>query len=146
MKPITLGEVEQIAHVLAKRLMSWDEPIPDFGTRRPNILEGTLLAPMQTFGKKPLYKGVVPKAAILFYLIIKDHPFINGNKRIAVTTLLVFLDKNGYWLRVDPVELYNFAKWVAASNPKLKRDTVRATETFLKAYIEKSRQMPLFPR
>lgn len=138
MKQLTLGEVEATSHALAKRLMSWDEPIPAFATRRPNILEGILIAPMQSFAKKPLYPGMVSKASILFYLMIKDHPFINGNKRIAVTTLLVFLDKNDYWITVDPVELYNFAKWVAESNPKLKAETVKAVETFIKTYLVKS--------
>ena len=38
-KPITVAEVEHIAFVLAKELMSWDEPIPDFHTRFPNKLE-----------------------------------------------------------------------------------------------------------
>lgn len=134
-KPLSIAEVEYIAFRLARELMTYNEPIPDFTSRYPNILESCLLTPFQTFGRKPFYKGIVGKAATLFYLMIKNHPFQNGNKRIAMTTLLVFLHKNKKWLKVDNKELYNFAVWVAESNPKLKKDTVQATETFLNVYL-----------
>lgn len=136
MKNITITEVEYVAHTLARELMRWDEPIPDFESRFPHMLESCLRVPFQTFGGKILYKGLSEKAAILFYLMVKNHPFQNGNKRIAMTTLFYFLYKNRKWLRVDNQELYNFAKWVAESNPKLKAETVAAIKKFLGAYIE----------
>ncbi len=71
----------------------------------------------------------------LFYLLIKNHPFENGNKRIAVTTLLYFLYKNKKWLRVNNYQLYNFAKWVAESDAILKNETVAAIEKFIHSYI-----------
>ncbi len=117
--------------------MTWHEPIPDFGTRYPDILERCLVAPFQTFSQKRLYKGLLPKAAILFYLMIKNHPFQNGNKRIAVATLFYFLYKNKKWLKIDNQELYNFAKWVAESNAKLNNETVQAIEKFIKTYLIK---------
>ena len=135
MKILTVAEVEYIAHRLARELMTWDEPIPDFGSRFPNVLESCLRTPFQTFGGRKLYKGLLGKAATLFYLMIKNHPFQNGNKRIAMTALFYFLMKNGRWLRVDEKELYNFAKWVAESNSKLKEETTRAIEKFLKTYL-----------
>ncbi len=137
MKLLTIGEVEYVAYALAKETMTWDEPIPEFGSRFPNILESCLIVPFQGFGGKPAYKGLVGKAAILFYLLVKNHLFQNGNKRIAMTALLYFLYKNKKWLKVDNQEFYNFAKWVAASNPKLKKETVAAVEKFLKTYIVK---------
>jgi death-on-curing family protein len=135
LKKINIAEVEFLAHNLARQTMSWNEPIPDFGSRHPNILESCIAAPFQTFGGKKLYHGLIDKAAILFYLMIKNHPFENGNKRIAMTTLFVFLYKNKKWLRVDNQELYNFAVWVAQSNPKLKDETVAAIEKFVKTYM-----------
>lgn len=135
MKRITISEVEYLAHHLAKIMMSWNEPIPDFGLRFPNILESCLAGPFYTFAKKSLYHGLVQKSAMLFYLMIKNHPFQNGNKRIAMTTLFVFLHKNKKWLKVDNQELYNFAKWVAESNSKLKDETVKAAEKFIKSYL-----------
>lgn len=135
LKSLTIIDVEYVAHRLAKETMSWSEPIPDFSTRYTNQLERCIEAPFQSFGGKQLYPGLMKKSAILFYLMIKNHPFQNGNKRLAMTTLLIFLILNKKWIKVDNQELYNFAKWVAESNAKLKDDTVRAIETFLNNFI-----------
>ncbi len=130
-KELKIREVEYIAFRLAKEMMTWDEPIPEFGTRFPNILESCLETPFQTF-EKPLYSGLAVKAAILFYLMVKNHPFENGNKRIAVMTLLIFLLKNGKWLDVSNDALYRIAVAVAGSSPKSK-DTYLAS---LKKFVE----------
>ncbi|MDO8536815.1 MAG: type II toxin-antitoxin system death-on-curing family toxin [bacterium] len=135
MKTINIAEVEYVAYALAKALMSGSEPIPEFGSRFPNILESCIVAPFQGFGGRQAYAGLIGKAAALFYLLVKNHPFQNGNKRIAMTTLLYFLYKNRKWLKVDNQELYNFAKWVAASNPKLRKETVTAVEKFISTYM-----------
>jgi len=134
-KPITIKELENIAFVLAKELLAFNEPIPDFNTRFPNILESCLATPFQKFGKIDLYKGLVAKAAILFYLMIKNHPFQNGNKRIAMTTLFYFLYKNKKWLKADNQELYNFAIWVAQSPSVLKNEVVKAIEKFISKHL-----------
>lgn len=132
---VTIAEVEQIAYDLAKELMSWNGPILKFDTRFPGVLESSLTIPFQKFGDKFLYKTFLDRAAILFYLMIKNHPFRNGNKRIAMTTLFYFLHKNERWMKVDNQELYNFARWVADSNAKLKDAAIEGIKTFLKAYI-----------
>jgi len=134
-KTITVKEVEYIAFRLAKELLSFNEPTPDFSTRFPNILESCLSVPFQIFGGKSLYPTLASKAAILFYLMIKNHPFQNGNKRIAMTTLFVFLYKNKKWLKVDTQELYNFTVWVASSPPSVKDQTVKAIEKFLRDHL-----------
>lgn len=134
-KKVNITDVEYIAHRLARETIAWSEPIPDFSTRYTNALERCIETPFQSFGGKQLYPGLLKKSSILFYLMVKNHPFQNGNKRIAMTTLLYFLFQNKKWLKVDNQELYNFARWVAESNSKLKEDTVAAVETFLKSYI-----------
>lgn len=134
-KQISIVEIEYLAYKLAKEHMTFNEPIPDFTSRFPNVLESCVLVPFQKFGGKTMYKGLIEKAAILFYLMIKNHPFQNGNKRIAMTTLFVFLYKNKKWLKVDTKELYNFAVWVAGSPPKLKKETVEAIQHFLNSYL-----------
>jgi death-on-curing family protein len=131
-KVITLAEVEYLAFRLAKEHLSFDEPIPDFSTRFPNILESCVLTPFQTFSGKALYPSLAAKAAMLFYLMIKNHPFRNGNKRIAITTLLTFLHSNGKWLEADTQELYNFTVWVAMSPPQFKDQVVAAAEKFIR--------------
>ena len=137
MKTITLKEVEYIAFKLAREELSFDEPIPDFSSRFPHILESCLAVPFQRFSGKSLYPTLVCKAAMLFYLLIKNHPFQNGNKRIAMTSLFVFLYRNGKWLQVDTQELYNFTVWVAQSPRTVKDETVKAAEKFLKKHLVK---------
>ena len=132
---LTVKEVEQVAFKLAKQKMIGNEPIPDFKTRFPNILESCLLVPFQQFDKKPLYKGLTGKASILLYLMIKNHPFQNGNKRIAMTTLLYFLYKNKKWLEVDAKHLYRFTVWVAESPAEVKKSVIEAVEKFIKTYL-----------
>ena len=135
MRILSVADVEYIAYDLAKKLMTHDEPIPDFVTRFPNVLERCLIQPFQRFDGKDLYQGLIKKTAILFYLMIKNHPFQNGNKRIAVSTTLFFLVDNDKWLKISNQELYNFAKWVAESNANLKDATVNAVEKFISLYI-----------
>jgi len=134
-KQLSLAEIEYVAFKLAKAHLSYNEPIPDFTTRYPNLLESCIAVPFYAFRRKVVYKGLLEKAAILFYLMIKNHPFQNGNKRIAMTTLMVFLYENGKWLNVDTKEFYNFTVWVAASNPKVKDATVAAVNKFLENYM-----------
>jgi death on curing protein len=134
---LSIKEIEHLAFRLARENMSFDEPIPEFSTRFPNILESCLETPFQKFNKKQLYKGLAEKAAVLFYLLIKNHPFKNGNKRIAMTTLMAFLFKNGKWIKVDNTELYNFAMWVAQSPRGAKEETIAATSKFINSHLEK---------
>lgn len=138
MKIITVQEVEFLAFRLARELMSFDEPIPNFSTRFPNKLESCLVTPFMKFSGKSLYPSLTSKASILFYLMIKNHPFQNGNKRIALTTLLMFLMvKHHKWLISDERELYNFTVWVAQSPADLKDEVVMGIEKFIKSRLVK---------
>ncbi len=135
MNIITIEEVEYIAFSLAQEHMFFNEPIPDFTTRYPHILESCLAVPFQRFSRKALYPSMISKASILLYLMIKNHPFQNGNKRIAITMLFVFLHKNNKWLVLDPKELYNFTVWIAQSPSKLKDSVVAGIEQFIRTYL-----------
>lgn len=135
MRIITLAEVEYLAFRLAREHLSFDEPIPDFSTRFPNILESCVLTPFQRFGGRYLYPSLATKAAILFYLMIKNHPFQNGNKRIAITTLLTFLFSNNKWLQVDTQSFCNFTVWVASSPAEYKEQVVAAIERFVRDHL-----------
>ncbi len=128
---LSIEEVEYVTHTLTKETMEWNEPIPDFTTRLPGRLESCLHTPFMTFGRRVAYKGLQGKAAILFYLMVKNHPFQNGNKRIAATTLLYFLYKNEKWLKIDNQRLYNFAKFVAESDPQIKDSMVMGIKEFI---------------
>ena len=132
---LTLAEVEYIAFALAKGKLSFEEPIPPFATRYPNILESCLATPFQRFYGITAYRSLSAKSGILFYLLIKNHPFQNGNKRIAVTTLLVFLHKHKKWLNTTLEELYRITKWVAESDPKNKDFVLMAIEAYIRKRI-----------
>lgn len=131
----TLIEIEYVAHRLAQELMEYNEPIPPFETRYPEKLESCLNTPFQTFERKSLYKNIEQKASMLFYLMIKNHPFQNGNKRVAVTTLLYFLHENGRWLTVGNNDLYEFAKKIAASDSGRKDQILGEILDFIKKYM-----------
>ncbi len=133
---VTVKEVEHITFKMAQELLLFNEPIPDFSTRSPNILESCLATPFQTFGGKFLYPRFLTRGSMLFYVMIKNHPFDNGNKRIAITTLLAFLFANNKWLIADIRELYNFTVWIAQSPAQFKDEAVKAIEKFLKRHMK----------
>lgn len=66
MKIISIADVKFIAFRLAKEYMTFNEPIPDFTTRFPNILESCVVTPFQMFNQKPLYKGLTGKSSNAF--------------------------------------------------------------------------------
>jgi len=65
-----------------------------FGAEKDNSFKSALATIYQTFGGEDLYPSVQEKAANLLYLIIKNHPFNDGNKRIAATMFVYFLSRN----------------------------------------------------
>ena len=134
-KSITVPEVEYTAFKMAEKFMTWDEPIPEFGSRFPGILESCLATPFGTFGRKDLYRGLSGKGSILFYLLIKNHPFRNGNKRIAIMCLFYFLHKNNKWIYISNHRLYRFAKYVASSKPQKREPIIKHIQDFLESNV-----------
>ena len=135
MRRIEVSEIKEIAFMLAKKWLAFDEPIPDFTKRYPNVLESCLDAPFQTFDGKDLYPTAIKKISMLFYLIIKNHPFQNGNKRIAVMVLLYALSLEGKWIEVAPGRLYEFAVIAAESSPKNKQTILFFIESFIEKHL-----------
>jgi len=64
------------------------------GLRDMGLLESAVQGCAQTFGGEDIYPTVIEKAARMAYTICKNHPFIDGNKRVAVTAMLVILRMN----------------------------------------------------
>ena len=75
------------------------------GVRDDGLLESALNAPFATFGGQYLYPSVQAKAAQLGFGIVKNHPMIDGNKRLGSHVMLVFLVLNGYELSYTQTEL-----------------------------------------
>jgi len=72
-----------------------------FGKEKDGSLAGSLNAVMQTFEGKDVYPGLEEKAAHLLYFLVKNHSFVDGNKRIAAALFLWFMEKNSLLLRED---------------------------------------------
>jgi prophage maintenance system killer protein len=72
-----------------------------FGREKDQSLGGSLGAVMQSFAGKDLYPSREEKAAHLLYFLVKNHPFVDGNKRIAAALFLWFMEKNGILYRTD---------------------------------------------
>ena len=79
--------------------------IRDYGgtgeVRDEGMLEAALCTPFQTFGGMDLYPGVIEKAVAIGFGMIKNHPFLDGNKRIGTHLMLLFLELNGVELTYD---------------------------------------------
>lgn len=86
--------------ILKSELLSRNEATDLFGQERDQQLSAILGNIMQTFESEELYPGLEEKAAHLLYFIVKDHPFIDGNKRIGAFLFLLFLSENGALKRV----------------------------------------------
>ena len=132
--PLSLGEVEYIAYTLALDWFDQDEPIPEFSTRYPDKLESCLQQPFTSFQGLDPYPTLSDKSAILFYLLTKNHPFLNGNKRLAVTIMLNFVAKNGKWIDASPIALYKIAILVAESKPIEKDEVIEGLTRFLREH------------
>jgi prophage maintenance system killer protein len=72
-----------------------------FGREKDQSLAGSLGAVMQSFDGKDLYPSREEKAANLLYFLVKNHSFVDGNKRIAAALFLWFLEKNSILYRTD---------------------------------------------
>lgn len=72
-----------------------------FGREKDGSLQGSLAAVMQSFGGADVYPSKEEKAAHLLYFLVKNHSFVDGNKRIAAMLFLWFLEKNALMFRED---------------------------------------------
>lgn len=124
---ITEDEAKKAIGQLRKSLVERKEASDLFGHERERgTLKGILVGIGQTFGGSELYPSVEEKAAHLLYFLIKDHPFVDGNKRIASLLFIWFLEKNNHLStpegsrKLNDNALVALTLLVAESNPKHK--------------------------
>lgn len=106
-------------------LMAKHEASILFGQERDNSLIRILNSIEQTFDGQPLYKTVDVRAAHLLYFLIKDHPFIDGNKRIGCFILLLYLKLEKIPVKLNEQGLVALALLVAESAPKQKEIMIK---------------------
>ncbi len=103
------------------------------GIRDENLLISAVMqAQLELFGSL-VYPEIYQVAAIYAFHIIKNHPFVDGNKRTGIAVALTFLDLNTHRLDVSSAELYKFTMDIAAS--KMTKDDVIA---YFKKYLVKN--------
>lgn len=97
----TYEEAMEAIHLLQEKFGSSDL----FGNEKDQSFKSSINTIYQTFGGEELYPSVEEKAAMLFYLVVKNHSFSDGNKRIAAFLFLWFLEKNGILYKSDGSKL-----------------------------------------
>ena len=107
-----------------------------FGVEKDDSFKGALGNIYQSFGGQDVYPGVQEKAANLLYFVVKNHSFLDGNKRIAATMFLYFLDRNGALFtngekRIDDSTLVAVTIMIAESKPEEKEAMVALVMNFL---------------
>lgn len=107
-----------------------------FGTEKDDSFRSSISVINQSFGGQDLYPSIQEKAANLLYLIIKNHSFLDGNKRIGCSLFLYYLDRNGLLFRgldkrIADSTLVAVALMIAESRPEEKESMVSLVMNFL---------------
>lgn len=107
-----------------------------FGLEKDESFRSSISVINQSFGGQDLYPSVQEKAANLLYLIIKNHSFLDGNKRIGCSLFLYYLDRNGLLFRgldkrIADSTLVAVALMIAESRPEEKESMVSLVMNFL---------------
>ena len=119
-------EAKEEIEKLKTNLIAKKEATNLFGLERENSFKGIIRNVYQTFGGEDLLPNIEEKASNLFYYIVKDHPFTDGNKRIGAFMFVLFLSKNNYLydnsgeLKINSNTLIALALLIAESNPSEK--------------------------
>jgi prophage maintenance system killer protein len=108
-----------------RELMARQEATPLFGNPRGDALEGILGSIEQTMFGEALYRSREEKAANLLYLVIKDHPFSDGNKRIGSLLFMLYLRQEDITHSLNPSALTALALLIAESAPASKDLMIR---------------------
>ena len=116
--------------------LKFNEKSEIFGVERDNGLESIINNIYQSFGGQDVYKSIEEKSANFLYLIVKNHVFIDGNKRIAATLFIYFLNFYDILYKdnkqiIDNNTLTALTLLIAESNPKEKEIIIDLVMNFL---------------
>lgn len=126
MKYVTPQQVLAIHDQMVKRFGG------SSGIRDVGLVESAVARPMATFDGVDLYNNIFDKAAALLQSLLKNHPFVDGNKRTALSSAGIFLKMNGYILKNYHEEEIEFG--VNVDNKHLSIEDISA---WLKNHSEK---------
>jgi death on curing protein len=113
--------IEEVVHFHRKII---DRTGGSNGTRDLGLVESALNKALQTFDGQDLYKEIETKISVITYALIKNHGFIDGNKRIGVAVMLLLLRLNQINIRYSQDELVSLGLEVA--DGKLKEEDIQS--------------------
>jgi len=128
-KPLSMLDYDEAIKEISKLkqfLIAKKEASKLFGLEKDNSFKGIIKSIYQSFDGIDLLPTIEEKAANLLYYIVKDHPFIDGNKRIGAYLFIIFLNKNNYLydtsynLKINQNTLVTLTLLIALSNRKEK--------------------------
>lgn len=114
MKKLTREQVIETHSLLISKTGGID------GLRDEGLLESALNSPFQTFAGEDLYPTLQSKAAQLGFTLVNNHPFIDGNKRIGLLVMMIFLEVNGIILSCEDADIIEVGLSLAAGKMNLK--------------------------
>jgi len=120
---IEYGDAVKAIEELKRQLVKKKDASSLFGKQKDKSFEGILKTVVQTFDNDYLYPSIEEQAAHLLYFVIKNHPFVDGNKRIGAFLFVWFLEKNKHRfkrsgeIKINDNALVALALLVAQSNP-----------------------------
>ena len=115
MRHLTPQNVIQIHHELI------DETGGLHGIRDVRLIESAVERPKASFASKDLYPNILLKAAALAHSLLLNHPFLDGNKRTAVTVMIEFLILNSKSFSAEQKGVVEFALWVENQKPSVEQ-------------------------
>lgn len=107
---------QQVLYIHARLI---DTTGGEHGLRDLGLLESAVARPKATFDNKDLYPDIFLKSAALMDSLAHNHPFVDGNKRTAITAAALFLQQNGRLLQTSNQELEQFTMHVINNHPDL---------------------------
>lgn len=119
--------------VLLLHSMAIDESGGSHGLRDLGLLESAVARPQSSFGGEDLYPNIFLKAAALIHGLLRNHAFIDGNKRTSMYSAMTFLELNGYKFDAKQKEVVDFALKV-----ENERTSVAEISKWLKEHVKKS--------
>ncbi|GGC37066.1 death-on-curing protein [Parapedobacter defluvii] len=121
-RPAVYPEMDDYQQVIDTMKADFESAV--FGKQKDGSFQSAIAQIAKGFGDEDFYPSIEEKAATLLYLIVKNHGFVDGNKRIAATCFLLFLEKNGLLYTKDGQTiisneaLASLTLFIAASKPE----------------------------
>lgn len=111
-----------VADVLLLHFLAIEKSGGSHGIRDLGLIESAVARPRATFGGEDLYKSLYDKLAVLCHSLIKNHAFVDGNKRTSLLSSMTMLELNGYKFNCSQKELVEYG--IAIDNENIEEKEI----------------------